>query len=68
MGLLYLHEQCDPKVIHRDVTVTNILLDNCCEEVVGDFGLANLLDHQDSHVTSAVYGTVGPYITMISLH
>ncbi|KAL8251150.1 hypothetical protein R6Q59_034843 [Mikania micrantha] len=58
-GLLYLHEQCDPKIIHRDVKAANILLDDCYEAVVGDFGLAKLLDHQDSHVTTAVRGTVG---------
>ncbi|PSS21056.1 LRR receptor-like serine/threonine-protein kinase [Actinidia chinensis var. chinensis] len=58
-GLLYLHEQCDPKIIHRDVKAANILLDDFCESVVGDFGLAKLLDHADSHVTTAVRGTVG---------
>lgn len=58
-GLLYLHEQCDPKIIHRDVKAANILLDENFEAVVGDFGLAKLLDHQDSHVTTAVRGTVG---------
>lgn len=58
-GLLYLHEQCDPKIIHRDVKAANILLDDYCEAVVGDFGLAKLLDHHDSHVTTAVRGTVG---------
>ncbi|XP_055809809.1 protein NSP-INTERACTING KINASE 1-like isoform X2 [Solanum dulcamara] len=58
-GLLYLHEQCDPKIIHRDVKAANILLDDDCEAVVGDFGLAKLLDHRDSHVTTAVRGTVG---------
>ncbi|XAR51591.1 Non-specific serine/threonine protein kinase [Bertholletia excelsa] len=58
-GLLYLHEQCDPKIIHRDVKAANILLDEYYEAVVGDFGLAKLLDHQDSHVTTAVRGTVG---------
>ncbi|KAK9275905.1 hypothetical protein L1049_023179 [Liquidambar formosana] len=58
-GLLYLHEQCDPKIIHRDVKAANVLLDDYCEAVVGDFGLAKLLDHTDSHVTTAVRGTVG---------
>ncbi|XP_061986511.1 protein NSP-INTERACTING KINASE 3-like isoform X3 [Populus nigra] len=58
-GLLYLHEQCDPKIIHRDVKAANILLDEDFEAVVGDFGLAKLLDHRDSHVTTAVRGTVG---------
>ncbi|KAF6134997.1 hypothetical protein GIB67_014046 [Kingdonia uniflora] len=58
-GLLYLHEQCDPKIIHRDVKAANILLDEDYEAIVGDFGLAKLLDHQDSHVSTAVRGTVG---------
>ncbi|XP_049932899.1 protein NSP-INTERACTING KINASE 1-like isoform X2 [Nymphaea colorata] len=58
-GLLYLHEQCDPKIIHRDVKAANILLDDYCEAVVGDFGLAKLLDHRDTHITTAVRGTVG---------
>lgn len=58
-GLLYLHEQCNPKIIHRDVKAANILLDENFESVVGDFGLAKLLDRRDSHVTTAVRGTVG---------
>ncbi|KAF1891089.1 hypothetical protein Lal_00001228 [Lupinus albus] len=58
-GLLYLHEQCSPKIIHRDVKAANILLDESFEAVVGDFGLAKLLDQRDSHVTTAVRGTVG---------
>ncbi|XP_051133638.1 probable LRR receptor-like serine/threonine-protein kinase At5g45780 [Andrographis paniculata] len=58
-GLLYLHEQCNPKIIHRDVKAANILLDEHFEGVVGDFGLAKQLDPRDSHVTTAVRGTVG---------
>ncbi|CAL5412373.1 unnamed protein product [Camellia sinensis] len=58
-GLLYLHEQCNPRIIHRDVKAANILLDERFEAVVGDFGLAKLLDLRDSHVTTAVRGTVG---------
>lgn len=58
-GLVYLHEQCNPTIIHRDVKAANILLDESFEAVVGDFGLAKLLDRRDSHVTTAVRGTVG---------
>ncbi|XP_019163822.1 PREDICTED: protein NSP-INTERACTING KINASE 3-like [Ipomoea nil] len=58
-GLVYLHEQCDPKIIHRDVKAANILLDEYFEAVVGDFGLAKLLDHRESHVSTAVRGTIG---------
>ena len=54
-----MHEQCNPKIIHRDVKAANILLDEGFEAVVGDFGLAKLLDLRDSHVTTAVRGTVG---------
>lgn len=58
-GLLYLHDQCNPKIIHRDVKAANILLDQGFEAVVGDFGLAKLLDRRESHVTTAVRGTAG---------
>ncbi|KAL0422354.1 UNVERIFIED_CONTAM: BRASSINOSTEROID INSENSITIVE 1-associated receptor kinase [Sesamum latifolium] len=36
-GLAYLHDHCDPKIIHRDVKAANILLDEDFEAVVGDF-------------------------------
>lgn len=58
-GLVYLHEQSNPKIIHRDVKAANILLDESFEAIVGDFGLAKLLDRQESHVTTAVRGTIG---------
>ncbi|XP_076943786.1 BRASSINOSTEROID INSENSITIVE 1-associated receptor kinase 1-like [Bidens hawaiensis] len=58
-GLAYLHEQSDPKIIHRDVKAANILLDDEFEAVVGDFGLAKLMEFKDTHVTTAVRGTVG---------
>ncbi|KAE8783121.1 putative LRR receptor-like serine/threonine-protein kinase [Hordeum vulgare] len=51
--------ECDPKIIHRDVKASNVLLDEYFEAIVGDFGLAKLLDHQETHVTTAVRGTVG---------
>jgi len=58
-GLAYLHDHCDPKIIHRDVKAANILLDEEFEAVVGDFGLAKLMDYKDTHVTTAVKGTIG---------
>ncbi|KAI5356114.1 PREDICTED: somatic embryogenesis receptor [Prunus dulcis] len=58
-GLAYLHDHCDPKIIHRDVKAANILLDEEFEAVVGDFGLAKLMDYKDTHVTTAVRGTMG---------
>ncbi|XP_022154390.1 BRASSINOSTEROID INSENSITIVE 1-associated receptor kinase 1-like isoform X2 [Momordica charantia] len=58
-GLEYLHIHCDPKIIHRDVKAANILLDEEFEAVVGDFGLAKVMNYKDTHVTTAVRGTIG---------
>ncbi|XP_020272361.1 probable LRR receptor-like serine/threonine-protein kinase At5g10290 [Asparagus officinalis] len=58
-GLEYLHEHCNPKIIHRDVKAANVLLDEDFEAVVGDFGLAKLVDVRKSSVTTQVRGTMG---------
>ncbi|KAH9605014.1 hypothetical protein KSS87_008569 [Heliosperma pusillum] len=58
-GLEYLHEHCNPKIIHRDVKAANVLLDEDFEAVVGDFGLAKLVDVQKTNVTTQVRGTMG---------
>ncbi|KAL6877500.1 hypothetical protein ACP4OV_012715 [Aristida adscensionis] len=58
-GLEYLHEHCNPKIIHRDVKAANVLLDEDLEPVVGDFGLAKLVDVQKTSVTTQVRGTMG---------
>ncbi|KAE7998057.1 hypothetical protein FH972_002635 [Carpinus fangiana] len=58
-GLEYLHEHCNPKIIHRDVKAANVLLDEDFEAVVGDFGLAKLVDVRKTNVTTQVRGTLG---------
>ncbi|RCV11326.1 hypothetical protein SETIT_2G176500v2 [Setaria italica] len=58
-GLSYLHDNCDPKIIHGDVKAANILLNEDFEAVVGDFGLARLVDYKDADVNTAVSGTIG---------
>ncbi|CAN1761488.1 Probable LRR receptor-like serine/threonine-protein kinase At5g10290 [Linum perenne] len=58
-GLEYLHEHCNPKIIHRDVKAANVLLDEDYEAVVGDFGLAKLVDVRKTNVTTQVRGTMG---------
>ncbi|GER31012.1 protein kinase superfamily protein [Striga asiatica] len=60
-GLAYLHEDCQPRIIHRDIKSTNILLDNNFEARVADFGLAKLALELDlhTHVSTRVMGTFG---------
>ncbi|KAF3660667.1 putative receptor-like serine/threonine-protein kinase [Capsicum chinense] len=58
-GLAYLHEGLEPKVVHRDVKSSNILLDRKWNPKVSDFGLAKLLVSEKSYVTTRVMGTFG---------
>lgn len=58
-GLAYLHEGLEPKVVHRDVKSSNILLDKKWHAKVSDFGLAKLLGSGKSYVTTRVMGTFG---------
>uniref|UniRef100_A0A0A9D9Q7 non-specific serine/threonine protein kinase n=1 Tax=Arundo donax TaxID=35708 RepID=A0A0A9D9Q7_ARUDO len=58
-GLMYLHEGLEPKVVHRDVKSSNILLDKHWNAKLSDFGLAKLLGSERSYVTTRVMGTFG---------
>lgn len=58
-GLAYLHEDCHPKIIHRDIKSSNILLDEKFEAQVADFGLAKLSSDTNTHVSTRVMGTFG---------
>ncbi|KAM3705739.1 hypothetical protein ACJW31_03G102200 [Castanea mollissima] len=58
-GLAYLHEDCHPRIIHRDIKSSNILLDSNFEAQVSDFGLAKLAIDANTHITTRVMGTFG---------
>ncbi|KAJ7541069.1 hypothetical protein O6H91_10G044400 [Diphasiastrum complanatum] len=58
-GLAYLHEICEPHIVHRDIKSSNILLDEKFEAHVADFGLARLMMRSDTHVTTELVGTLG---------
>lgn len=58
-GLAYLHEDCHPKIIHRDIKASNILIDDEFEAKVADFGLAKFSFDTDTHVSTRVMGTFG---------
>lgn len=58
-GLAYLHEDCHPRIIHRDIKSANILIDNDWEAQVADFGLAKLSNDTHTHVSTRVMGTFG---------
>lgn len=66
-GLLYLHEEWEQVVVHRDVKANNVLLDSNMNARLGDFGLAKLYEHGKNPRTTHVVGTVGYIAPELSL-
>ena len=59
-SLAYLHEAIEPKVVHRDIKSSNILIDDDFNAKVSDFGLAKFLqDSGTSECMSAIAGSYG---------
>ncbi|XP_058067886.1 PTI1-like tyrosine-protein kinase At3g15890 [Magnolia sinica] len=58
-GLVYLHHEVTPHIIHRDIKASNVLLDSNFEPLVADFGFAKLIPEGVSHMTTRVKGTLG---------
>lgn len=59
-GLAFLHHNCTPHIIHRDMKSSNVLLDNSLEARVSDFGMARMMSAMDTHLSvSTLAGTPG---------
>ncbi|XP_072973802.1 tyrosine-sulfated glycopeptide receptor 1 [Typha angustifolia] len=58
-GLSYIHQICEPHIVHRDIKSSNILLDKEFEARVADFGLSRLILPYKTHVTTELVGTLG---------
>ncbi|XP_062223339.1 L-type lectin-domain containing receptor kinase S.7-like [Phragmites australis] len=58
-ALEYLHDECDRRILHRDVKSSNVLLDGEFNARLGDFGLARLVSHGGLPLTTQPAGTLG---------
>jgi serine/threonine protein kinase len=58
-ALLYLHEELEQCVLHRDIKSSNIMLDSSFNAKLGDFGLARMVEHAKGSQTTALAGTMG---------
>ena len=71
-GLAYLHHDCLPAILHRDVKCNNILLNSKYEAILADFGLAKVMNSPNYHTAmsqvAGSYGYIAPGIRGFSLY
>ncbi|XP_050276590.1 cysteine-rich receptor-like protein kinase 3 isoform X12 [Quercus robur] len=58
-GLAYLHEELETRIIHRDIKLSNILLEEDFTAKIADFGLARLFPEDKTHISTGIAGTLG---------
>ncbi|XP_022774483.1 probable leucine-rich repeat receptor-like protein kinase At1g35710 [Durio zibethinus] len=63
-ALSYLHHDCTPPIVHRDISSNNILLNSSLEAFVADFGTARMLHLDSSNLTvlAGTYGYIAPEV------
>lgn len=61
-AIAYLHRDCSPPIVHRDISLNNILLETDLEPRLADFGTARLLSTDSSNWTAVAgsYGYMAP--------
>ncbi|XP_050276585.1 cysteine-rich receptor-like protein kinase 3 isoform X9 [Quercus robur] len=58
-GLAYLHEELEMRIIHRDIKLSNIMLEEDFTAKIADFGLARLFPEDKTHISTGIAGTLG---------
>ncbi|KAL6639042.1 hypothetical protein ACP70R_022772 [Stipagrostis hirtigluma subsp. patula] len=68
-AMYYLHHECNPPIIHRDITSSNILLDIAFKANVSDFGIARMLKPDSSNWSeiAGTYGYIAPELSYTSV-
>ncbi|KAH9735210.1 hypothetical protein KPL71_017666 [Citrus sinensis] len=66
-GLAYLHEEVKPRIVHRDIKASNVLIDHNFMPKISDFGLSKLLRDNGSHISTRVAGTFGRPVVSFNL-